>query len=293
MLTVSADPSRMATAPTFEGRVSRLVEAEVPVKHVLEVDNVTKMFQRRGRSRLVALSDVSLGVTQGEFVCLIGPSGCGKSTLLSLLAGLSDPTAGRVEFRGIPVRGTDPQRGMLFQQPSLFPWLTIRQNVMFGPKARNRPRHGAVNQAESLLQRVGLGDFGDAYPRELSGGMKHRAAFARALINEPAVLLLDEPFAALDAITRASMQQLLIEIWAEHNMSIVFVTHDVGEAALLGDRVVLMSPRPGRIHQVVTNPLGRLQRLDVDSAASAELRRTLRAELAEIMASDRGESRRD
>jgi NitT/TauT family transport system ATP-binding protein len=177
---------------------------------------------------------------------------------------------------------------MLFQHPSLFPWLTIRQNIMFGPKAQKRPRPEAASQAESLLQKVGLGAFGEAYPRELSGGMKHRAAFARALINEPAVLLLDEPFAALDAITRASMQRLLLEIWAEQKMSIVFVTHDVGEAALLGDRVVLMSPGPGRIHQIVTNTVPRPERLDVDSLASAELRRALRGELAQIMAADPG-----
>lgn len=256
--------------------------------YVLEAEKVTKVFQRRGRPPLVALSEVSVAVRPGEFVCLIGPSGCGKSTLLSLLSGLTEPSAGRILFRGSPVSGTDPQRGMLFQQPSLFPWLTIRQNIMFGPKAQRRSRPEAAAQTEHLLQKVGLADFGEAYPRELSGGMKHRAAFARALINEPSVLFLDEPFAALDAITRASMQQLLIEIWAESNMSIVFVTHDVGEAALLGDRVVLMSPRPGRIHQIVPNPVLRPARLDVDSPASAELRRTLRGELAHIMATDPG-----
>lgn len=270
---------------------AEMVRNDSQMDFVLEADTVTKIFQRRGRTPLVALSEVSLAVRPGEFVCLIGPSGCGKSTLLSLLAGLSDPSAGRVLFRGKSVSGTDPQRGMLFQQPSLFPWLTIRQNIMFGPKAQKRPRLEAATEAEALLQKVGLGEFGEAYPRELSGGMKHRAAFARALINQPSVLLLDEPFAALDAITRASMQQLLIEIWAELDMSIVFVTHDVGEAALLGDRVVLMSPRPGRIDQIVANTVPRPDRLDVDSLASAELRRALRRELAQIMDTGHGRVR--
>ncbi|HEU5418706.1 MAG TPA: ABC transporter ATP-binding protein [Streptosporangiaceae bacterium] len=251
----------------------------------VQLSDVTKVFARRGRKPLTAVSNVSLSVADGEFVCLIGPSGCGKSTLLSLIAGLAAPTSGSISFRGQPVLDTDPQRGMLFQSPALFPWLTVYENVMFGPKAQGSRDAATGDQARDLLARVGLADFADAYPKELSGGMRHRAAFARALINQPAVLLLDEPFAALDAITRMSMQQLLLDIWAEFSMSIVFVTHDVSEATLLGDRVVLMSARPGRIHSVQQNPIGRAGRRDVDSAEMSALRRKLRGELADAIGS--------
>lgn len=250
----------------------------------LELKAVSKVFARRGRAPLTAVSEVSLEVEAGEFVCLIGPSGCGKSTLLSLISGLQAPTSGQIRFRGQKVTSTDPERGMLFQSPALFPWLTVFDNVMFGPRAQGRPGPAAAEQAAGLLEKVGLEDFRDAFPRELSGGMRHRAAFARALINQPALLLLDEPFAALDAITRTSMQQLLLDIWAEFSMSIVFVTHDVSEAALLGDRIVLMSPHPGRIHSVLTNPLQRRERRDVDSGGMSSIRRTLRGELADVMA---------
>jgi NitT/TauT family transport system ATP-binding protein len=254
-----------------------------PGGYDLELQDVTKVFTRRGRRPLTAVSEVSLTVTAGEFICLIGPSGCGKSTLLSLVAGLAEPTSGLVRFRGEPVTGTDPQRGMLFQSPALFPWLTVYDNVMFGPRAQGRRGEEVAGAARDLLQNVGLGSFGDAYPKELSGGMRHRAAFARALINQPAVLLLDEPFAALDAITRTSMQQLLLDIWSQFRTSVLFVTHDVGEATLLGDRVVLMSPGPGRIHSVLDNPIDREARRDVDSPEMSGLRRKLRGELADVM----------
>jgi NitT/TauT family transport system ATP-binding protein len=249
----------------------------------LELQDVTKVFTRRGRRPLTALSQVSLNVAAGEFICLIGPSGCGKSTLLSLVAGLAEPTSGSVRFRGEPITGTDPQRGMLFQSPALFPWLTVFDNVMFGPRAQGRRGEDVAGTARDLLGQVGLGHFTDAYPRELSGGMRHRAAFARALINQPAVLLLDEPFAALDAITRTSMQQLLLDIWSQLRTSVLFVTHDVGEATLLGDRVVLMSPGPGRIYSVLDNPIERQARRDIDSPEMSALRRKLRGELADVM----------
>ncbi|HEY1639971.1 MAG TPA: ABC transporter ATP-binding protein [Streptosporangiaceae bacterium] len=258
----------------------------------VQLSDVTKVFVRRGRKPLTAVSSVSLSVADGEFVCLIGPSGCGKSTLLSLIAGLAAPTSGSISFRGAQVSDTDPQRGMLFQSPALFPWLTVYENVMFGPKAQGKKDGGVAERARDLLAKVGLTDFADAYPKELSGGMRHRAAFARALINQPAVLLLDEPFAALDAITRMSMQQLLLDIWAEFSMSIVFVTHDVGEATLLGDRVVLMSARPGRIHSVLENPIGRAERRDVDSPEMSALRRKLRADLADAISTG-GQGERD
>lgn len=249
----------------------------------LAVVSVTKSFRRPRRPELVALSDVSINVQSGELLCLIGPSGCGKSTLLSLLAGLIEPSHGQVLFHGKSIIGTHPERGMLFQHPALFPWMTVRQNILFGPRAQKQCTAEALQRADELLARVGLAEFGESYPHELSGGMRHRAAFARALINRPEVLLLDEPFGALDAITRASMQELLLDLWTEFRMSIVFVTHDVGEAALLGDRIVLMSPRPGRIHSIVKNPVPRSERVDVDSLTSAALRKDLRSQLGNIM----------
>jgi NitT/TauT family transport system ATP-binding protein len=258
-------------------------QGEAPGGHHLELQNVTKVFARRGRRPLTAVSEISLSVAAGEFLCLIGPSGCGKSTLLSLVAGLAEPTSGSIRFGGEPVAGTDPQRGMLFQSPALFPWLTVYDNVMFGPRAQGRRGEEVSATARELLQSVGLGKFGDAYPKELSGGMRHRAAFARALINQPTLLLLDEPFAALDAITRASMQQLLLDIWSQFRSSVVFVTHDVSEATLLGDRVILMSPGPGRIYSVLDNPVDRQARRDVDSPEMSALRRKLRGELADVM----------
>lgn len=250
---------------------------------VIEIDAVTKEFARRRREPLRALDGVSLSLDNGEFVCLVGPSGCGKSTLLSIVAGLAQASQGCVRFRGETVSGADPRRGMLFQAPVLFPWLTVLDNVLFGPRAQKRLNAGAREQAHELLGRVGLAGFEDAYPSELSGGMRHRAAFARALINRPTVLLLDEPFAALDAITRASMQELLLDLWAEYQMSIMFVTHDVAEAALLGDRIVMMSPRPGRLHTIERNTVVRERRRDVDSSEMAGLRRHLRSQLSELM----------
>lgn len=250
---------------------------------VIEVHQVTKDFTRRRRQPLRALDGVSLSLDSGEFVCLVGPSGCGKSTLLSIVAGLAPTTQGCVRFQGEVVSGADPRRGMLFQAPALFPWLTIVDNVLFGPRAQKGLSAEVHGSARELLDRVGLAGFEDAYPSELSGGMRHRAAFARALINRPTVLLLDEPFAALDAITRASMQELLLDLWAEYRMSIMFVTHDVAEAALLGDRIVMMSPRPGRLHGIETNTVSRERRRDVDSAEMAALRRRLRSELSGLM----------
>ncbi|MDA8322126.1 MAG: ABC transporter ATP-binding protein [Actinomycetota bacterium] len=259
---------------------------DTTVGHDLDIQGVTKVFTRRGRRPFTAVSDVSVRVGEGEFVCLIGPSGCGKSTLLSMMAGLVAPTSGTISFRGDQVTGTDPQRGMLFQSPALFPWLTVIDNVMFGPRAQGRRGPEVAETARDLLDKVGLSQFRDAYPKELSGGMRHRAAFARALINRPALLLLDEPFAALDAITRSTMQQLLLDIWSDFGMSIVFVTHDVSEAALLGDRIVLMAAHPGRIRSVLINPIERPARRDVDSEAMAGLRRELRGRLSEVMSGE-------
>jgi NitT/TauT family transport system ATP-binding protein len=223
--------------------------------------DVGKTFRQR-RRETPALEGVSLDIAAGEFLCLVGPSGCGKSTLLSILAGFTTADSGEVLVDGRPVEGPGPDRGVLFQTPTLFPWLTTRQNVLYGPRARGALTPEVREEANGLLETVGLTDFADAYPHELSGGMRHRAAFARVLINHPRVLLMDEPFGALDAITRAGMQRFLLELWQRQRTTIVFVTHDVEEATLLGDRVSVLSGRPGRTKAVIDIELRRPRTYD-------------------------------
>lgn len=212
----------------------------------LEVRNVSKVFQTRGRT-LIALERVNLVVSKGEFLCLIGPSGCGKSTLLNILAGLEMPSEGEVLADGHPIRGPDPSRVLIFQDTALFPWLNVQANVEFGLRMQGCPRAQRESIARKLLEMVHLEQFHHAWVHELSGGMKQRVALARALAVDPDVLLLDEPFGALDAITRDLLHTELQEIWLKTGKTIVFVTHNLREAAVLGDRVLVMSPRPGRI----------------------------------------------
>ena len=199
---------------------------------------------------VTALEGVNLRVRAGEFVCLLGASGCGKSTLLDILAGLERPSSGTALFDGRPIAGPEPRRGLVFQDPALFPWRTIAQNVGFGPELRGLGRRERRARAVASLARVGLAGFEAAYPHQLSGGMRQRAGIARALANDPEVLLMDEPFGAVDHLTRIALQEDLLRLWERERRTIVFVTHDVGEAVFLADRVVLMSPRPGRIHRI-------------------------------------------
>ena len=247
------------------------------------VDSVGKTFRRGGR-RTVALAGASLRVRAGELICLLGPSGCGKSTLLRIIAGALPADQGTVTVGGRPVTGPAPDRGMLFQTPMLFPWLTTRNNVLFGPRAqraaglheRDDPELAA--DADALLDRVGLSGFGAAFPRELSGGMQHRAAFARALAARPSLLLMAEPFGALDAITRERMHEFLLDIWDSQRTTIIFVTHDVDEAILLGDRVAVMGGRPPGIGEIIDIPLARPRSaLDTDTEAFLAVRRRVRA----------------
>ncbi len=249
------------------------------------IDSVGKTFRRGGR-RTVALADVSLDVRPGEFVCLLGPSGCGKSTLLRVVAGALAADHGTVTVGGEPVTEPGAGRGMLFQTPMLFGWLTTRNNVLFGPRAqraagldeRDDPELEA--EADELLRTVGLAGFGDAYPHELSGGMRHRAAFARAIITRPSVLLMDEPFGALDAITRARMHDFLLDMWEQYQTTIIFVTHDIEEAVLLGDRVAVMGGRPPAITEVIDVPLRRPRNAaDADSVAFLTVKRRIHASL--------------
>ncbi len=194
-----------------------------------------------------AVMETSLDIKPGEFVCILGPSGCGKSTLLNSIAGYVRPSSGEVIVDNVPVRGPGPERGMVFQQYSLFPWKTIKENIEFGPKVARRPAAECDAIGSTFLEMVGLAKFANSYPAELSGGMQQRVGIARALANSPSVLLMDEPFGALDAQTRLMMQESLLEIWSAFGITVVFVTHDVDEAIYLADRVVIMSASPGSV----------------------------------------------
>jgi NitT/TauT family transport system ATP-binding protein len=199
------------------------------------------------RNDVEALKNVDLDIGAGEFVCLLGPSGCGKSTLLYTLAGQFPPSAGHITIDGKPVSGPSPDRLLMFQEPGLFPWLTVRQNLTFALRSKGLTRSAAESRANDYLRQVRLNGFENLLPHELSGGMRMRVSLARALAMDPAVLLMDEPFAPLDAQTRGKMHRLLQRIWVKSQKTVVFVTHDVREALVLGDRVVVMAGRPGRI----------------------------------------------
>ncbi|MCO7620894.1 ABC transporter ATP-binding protein [Pseudomonas guariconensis] len=200
----------------------------------------------QGRDAFEAVQTLDFAVAPGEFVCILGPSGCGKSTLLGALAGHLAPSAGRLEVDGQAVEGPSPQRGMVFQHHTLLPWRSVLDNVAFGLKMQGVGKAERQRRAQDMLQRVGLADFAERWPSQLSGGMQQRAEIARVLINRPHLLLMDEPFGALDAQTRSRMQELLLEVWSGIRTTVVFVTHDIDEALFLADRILVMSPRPGR-----------------------------------------------
>jgi NitT/TauT family transport system ATP-binding protein len=228
-------------------------------------------------ARVVALRDVNVEIHAGEFVCLLGPSGCGKTTLLYALAGHLAPSGGHISIDGVQVKGPGPDRLLVFQEPALFPWLTVRQNLLFPLRALGLGRGDAEARARELLPLVQLEGFEDALPHQLSGGMRMRVQLARALAVDPAVLLMDEPFASLDAQTRSAMHQLLQRIWLRDRKTVVFVTHDVREALVLGDRVVVMAARPGRVLHDLEVRLPRPR--DPDQEGLVELSRWIRAEL--------------
>ncbi|MCC7274378.1 MAG: ABC transporter ATP-binding protein [Alphaproteobacteria bacterium] len=209
----------------------------------------------RGGVPTRALEPIDITVADNDFVAILGPSGCGKSTLLRIVAGLDRPTAGRVAVDGVPVERPGADRGMVFQSYTLFPWLTVRENIGFGPRERGVGEAQRRAIADALMAKVGLAGFADHYPRMLSGGMQQRAALARALANDPKILLLDEPFGALDHQTRALMQELLLSVWEADRKTVLFVTHDIEEAVFMANRVLVMTARPGRIKSEVTVPL--------------------------------------
>ena len=220
-----------------------------------------------------ALRGADLRVERGEFICLLGASGCGKSTLLRIVAGFEAPSAGRVTVSGRAVTGPGPNRGMVFQDYGLFPWLTVRQNIGFGPRARGLPRAEVAATADRFVAAVGLQRFAGAYPHQLSGGMKQRVAIARVLANDAELVLMDEPFGALDAITRERLQDELLGIWAAQRLTVLFVTHAIEEAILLADRVIVMSPGPGHIVADIRIDLPR--RRDIASPEFNAVRRRL------------------
>ena len=222
----------------------------------VQAERVTKVFVTR-QGPMVAVLDLSLEMRDQHFVCLLGPSGCGKSTLLGMIAGFVSPTSGRILVDGRPVTAPGRDRGVVFQEYALFPWRTARQNVEFGPLVRRQPPAERRRLAQRYLGMVGLAEHVHKYPRELSGGMKQRVAIARALANDPAVLLMDEPFGALDAQTREVMQEELLKIWLADRKTIVFVTHSISESIYLADDIVVMTARPGRIKEIVRVDLPR------------------------------------
>lgn len=217
---------------------------------------VSKEFERLDGEKTVALNNLDIEINAGEFVCLIGPSGCGKSTLLRLIAGLITPSSGVLTLDDKEIVGPGHERGLVFQDPTLFPWLTIRDNISYGLKIRHIYRENK-QQVEDFIELVGLKGFEKSFPHQLSGGMAQRASLARALVNHPKVLLLDEPLGALDAFTRMNMQDEILRIWKERETTMVMVTHDVDEAIYLSDRIFVMTPRPAKIEQIIAVEIGR------------------------------------
>jgi NitT/TauT family transport system ATP-binding protein len=242
----------------------------------LKVIDVEKIYPARS-GNLQALARVNLSVAPGEFICLVGPSGCGKTTLLYMLAGLETPTRGQVLADDKPIIGPDPSRVLLFQEAALFPWLTVEDNVEFGLRVAGVNRTSRQAEVRRLLQMVNLGPFGRAWVHELSGGMKQRVALARALAVDPAVLLLDEPFGALDALTRQLLHDELQELWMRMGKTVVFVTHNVREAVVLGDRVLVFTPRPGQI--IADHRIDLPRPRHIDTPETAELARRISADL--------------
>lgn len=267
----------------------------------LRLDKVTKQFRIRGqKTTFTAIEDITIDLAAGEFLVLVGPSGCGKSTLLDLLGGLSRPTTGEILLDGVPVTGPGLDRGIVFQQYALLPWRTARKNIEFGLEAKGLPAAERRERAEHYLELVGLQAFADRYPHELSGGMKQRVAIARSLAFDPEVLLMDEPFAALDAQTRESLQDELLRIWEATGKTILFITHGIDEAIYLGQRVAVLTSRPGRIKKVVDLSIDRSAedvrsdagfralRHHVWSLLHDEVERARSEELADVSTSEEG-----
>jgi len=281
------DPSVAASAAAPENGVENGTVPKISVK------GVTKVFSSK-RGEVTALKELSLDIQDGEFMVIVGASGCGKSTLLNLVAGFDHPTAGEVLLDGRPVAGITPECGMIFQQYALFPWKTVQENVEFGLKMKRMPKQERQERAARFIDLVGLNGFEKTYPHHLSGGMKQRVSIARSLANNPQVMLLDEPFAALDAMTRQVLQEQLVRIYEKHRKTIIFITHSIDEALLLSSRIVVMTARPGRIAQEITNDLPHPRNADVQlSDRYMELKRhiwsSVQAEVLKSMEVEAGQ----
>lgn len=245
-------PSYLEQSEPVRERFARLKSRDV----VLEVKGLYKEFES-AQGKVTALKNIHFQTHRREFVCVIGPSGCGKSTLIRILAGLESSTRGEVLLDQKPVNGPGPDRGMVFQGYTLFPWLTVKKNVMFGLINQGMGKGQAESEALQWIDLVGLERFADAYPHQLSGGMKQRVAIARALANQPRILLMDEPFGALDAQTRAKMQAYLLEIWKNIDITVLFITHDLDEAIFLADRILVLKANPGEVNELIEVPVPR------------------------------------
>jgi NitT/TauT family transport system ATP-binding protein len=245
-------PDYRQLAPDVAARFGRIRQRPV----ILSVKSLKKSFGKNGAEHVV-FDNMSIDIHRREFVCVIGPSGCGKSTFIRMVAGLDECTSGVILLDGHAVCGPGPDRGMVFQGYTLFPWLTVKANVMFGLRMAGKSRDLSDREARQWLDMVGLSKFADSYPHELSGGMKQRVAIARALANEPRILIMDEPFGALDAQTRCQMQAYLLQIWKKVDVTILFITHDLDEAIYLSDRILVMGSNPGRVDEFIENPVPR------------------------------------
>jgi NitT/TauT family transport system ATP-binding protein len=250
-------PSYLQQSAKVRARFERLKSREV----ILDVAGLSKTFES-AHGQTTALRDISFQTHRREFVCVIGPSGCGKSTLIRILAGLESASGGDVLLDGKRVVGPGPDRGMVFQGYTLFPWLTVKKNVMFGLEAQGAGKARSESEALQWIELVGLEAFANAYPHQLSGGMKQRVAIARALANQPRILLMDEPFGALDAQTRAKMQSYLLEIWKNIDITVLFITHDLDEAIFLADRILVLRANPGEVEELIEVPVPRPRHLD-------------------------------
>ncbi len=224
----------------------------------LIIDDVSMTFELPNGGKVEALKNINLNIKEGELMSVLGPSGCGKSTLLNILAGFLAPTAGQLSLSGENISGPSPKRGMVFQHGALFEWMNVTKNIGFGPKMKGMPQAQINEKVEELLDIVGLQDFGEKMIYEMSGGMQQRVALARCLANEPDVILMDEPLGALDALTREKMQSLVLDIWKKTGKTIILITHSVEEALLLGERLLVMAPRPGRVHKEYHLPFAEL-----------------------------------
>ncbi|MBK5947309.1 ABC transporter ATP-binding protein [Rhodobacter veldkampii DSM 11550] len=259
--------------------------------HKLVIDGVGKTYPGTA-GPVTAIERIDLTIPENQFVSIVGTSGCGKSTLLNIVGGLEDPSRGEVRIDGTPIRGPGRDRGFVFQSYSLFEWMTVAGNIRFALEKSALGRAEKTELVAHFIQAVGLGGFEDAYPRQLSGGMRQRVAIARALVYKPAILLMDEPFGALDAQTRGMMQELLLKVWEDHKVTVLFVTHDVEEAIFLADRVIVLASRPGLLKNDLTIDLGRPRSFEIVTesafvALKREILANIREETLKVMAAER------